>query len=101
MTYRVVLAGLVDVEVGERLEILDDELLDGLGVAGVVLLEEACEVAHARLVVMVAQQQWVVRRLPQVHEEAHTGLVALRLRQAHGDLKMVEVEIELCWLSSK
>ena len=88
MTYRVVLAGLVDVEVGECLEVLDDELLDGLGVAGVVLLEEAREVAHARLVVVVAQQQRVVRRLPQVHQQPHAGLVALRLRQAHGDLKM-------------
>ena len=86
------LAGLVDVEVGEGLEVLDDELLDGLGVAGVVLLEEAREVARGRLVVMVAQEQRVVGGLPQVHQQTHAGLVALRLRQAQGDLKMLGYE---------
>ena len=51
------------------------------------------EVAHARLVVVVPQEEGVIGRLAQVHQQAHARFVPLGLGQAHGNLKRGKIYI--------
>ena len=72
-THPVSEAGLVDEEVAEDGQVLPDELLDGVAVSGVLGLEGAREGADGLVVVVVADEERVVGRLAQVHEEADAG----------------------------